>query len=338
MKRNELILILNGLVSIIIIAAVLNYVGAGDVLSALYRINFPLLLVSMLFLFLMDLFMSYRVKILLDHAGSRLSFLDILKSHFVGMLGADFTPARSGYIATAGVLHYKYDVPSEKAMVSILGPQIYDFALKLVAGTLAILYILYRFIGPQGGLIIISGSIIMALMVGAMILLLFSQRFLRIFRFAEKVPFISGIYALFIRMQENAHIVVSMTPQLLVLMLFSWTAKSVSWYFAAKAVGITVNTEFPEILFYFFLQPLVTMLEFIPTPTIAGLGLSEGGSTLVFSFFGIPAATAATFALLVRFKTTFVHLPAVPEALATLRLGDKDKVEKGNAISGEMGA
>ena len=75
------------------------------------------------------------------------------------------------------------------------------------------------------------------------------------------------------------------------------------------------GTPFPEAVFYLFLQPLVTMLEFVPSPTIAGLGLSEGGSTLVFSFFGVGAAVAASFALLVRFKTTFVHLPAVPEAV-----------------------
>ena len=57
------------------------------------------------------------------------------------------------------------------------------------------------------------------------------------------------------------------------------------------------------------------MLEFVPSTTIAGLGISEGASVLVFSLFGIEPATAMLFALLFRFKTTVIHLPVVPEAL-----------------------
>jgi len=325
MDRNGALLAANGIISLILVAVILNYVGAAEVLNSLSSVNLLLLLAGMFFLLLMDLFMSYRIKLLLDHSGSAIAFIDILKAHFVGMLGADFTPARSGYFATAGVLHYKYKAPSEHAMISIFGPQIYDFALKLLVGTLAIIYILYRFISPSQGWLILMGSLVMSFIVAFMLLLLFSERFLRMFAFAKKVPLASKAYALFGRMQENSHLVVSKTPELLALMLLSWSAKSLSWYFVGKSVGITISAGFPEVLFYFFLQPLVTMLEFIPTPTIAGLGLSEGGTTLVFSLFGVPAAFAATFALLARFKTTFVHLPAVPEALDTFGKGRENK-------------
>ena len=277
MKKNDLFLIINVIVSIILVAIILNYVGINDVIKSLYSINIFLLLIGMFFLLLMDIFMTYRIKVLLDYLKNGISFTNILKAHFVGMLGADFTPARSGYFATAGVLHYKYKVQSEHAMISIFGPQIYDFALKLIAGTIAIIYILYRFIGPGDGWIIIFGSVVMAAIVALMILLLFSERFLRMFAFSERFPIASKIFALFQRIQKNSHAVVKKTPELIGLMFLSWSAKSLSWYFVAKSVGITINTEFPEILFYFFLQPLVTMLEFIPSPTIAGLGLSEGG-------------------------------------------------------------
>lgn len=319
MEKKKLLLLVNGLISIILVAVILHIVGIAEVFAALINIDMILLLVSMFFLLIMDLFMAYRVKLLLDHGREGLSYLDVLKSHFVGMLAADFTPARSGYLATAANLHYKYNVPSEKAMISILGPQIFDFALKLVAGSLAIIYILFKFIGPEDGWIIISGSAFMFITLSVMILLLFSRRFLQMFSFSITLPIISKIYLLFERMQKNSYVVIEKAPALIGLMFFTWCAKSLSWYFAAKSVGITINTEFPEVFFYFFLQPLITMIEFIPTPTIAGLGLSEGGSTLVFSLFGIPGATAAIFALLVRFKTTFVHLPAIPEAIATLR-------------------
>ncbi len=327
MKKNDLFLIVNGIISIILVALILNYVGVGDVIQSLSNLNFFFLALSMFFLFLMDLLMSYRIMILLNHIGNKLSYLNILKAHFVGMLSADFTPARSGYFLTAGILHYKYKIPSEQAMVSIFGPQIFDFTLKLFVGTIAVIYVLYHFLGPKDGWIIITGSVFMSIIVSTMVLLLFSKRFLGMFSFANRIPVVSKIFALFGRMQNTSHVVVSKTPQLITIMLFSWTTKSLSWYFAAKAVGITINAEFPELLFYFFLQPLVTMLEFIPTPTIAGLGLSEGGTTLIFSLFGIPTAAAATFALLVRFKTTFVHLIAVPEAIATIRQKQDEKLD-----------
>ena len=323
MVKKKIFLIANILISLALVALILNLVGIDEVLKSFANIDLLFLAMSMLFLLIMDLIMAFRIRLLLNHSGQRASFLDILKSHMVGMLAADFTPARSGYFATAGILRYKYGISSEKAMVAIMGPQIYDFALKLVVGTLGILYILHTFISAEDGWVIILGSLLMLPMMGTMILLLFSKRFLGLFAFMERIPLLSRAYLLFRRMQGNSHVVIDKTPHLIALMLCSWTAKAISWYFAAKAVGITISADFPELLFYFFLQPLITMLEFMPSPTIAGLGLSEGGAALVLSLFGISGATAATFALLVRFKTTFVHLPAIPEAIEALHKGAK---------------
>jgi uncharacterized protein (TIRG00374 family) len=321
-EKDTLILAINGLSSIVLIVVVLYFSGLQDVIKTLSEINLWYLLLSMFFLLLMDLGMSFRIKILLEELGQKVRFFDIIKSHFVGMLTADFTPARAGYFSTAAVLHYKYDVASEKAMISIFGPQIFDFVLKLVAGTAAVIYVLYRFIPPEKGWIIIIGSVVMFVTVFLMILMLFSERFLRLFHFFGRIPLCSKIYMMFERMQKNSYIIIKKTPMIIALLFFTWSAKAISWYFVAKAVGITISGfEFPEIVFYFFLQPLLTMLEFMPSPTIAGLGLSEGGSVLVYSFFGVMAAPASAFALLARFKTTAVHLPAVPEAIEALKKG-----------------
>ncbi len=321
----RIILAFNAAVSLALVALILNYVGLQQVLAELGRISWPLILISILSLFLMDIVMSYRIGMLLGDLGERPGFLSILKSHFVGMFLSDFTPSRTGYFATAAVLRYNYKVPSDKALLSIFGPQIFDFAFKVVSGSLAILYILFVFIGPGQGWMLIIGALVISAIVAVMLLTLFSRRFMELFRFAEKVPLVSKLYGTVLKMQDSSHIVVKRTPQILVLILISWACRSFSWYFAAKALGITVFTPFPEFLFYFFLQPLLTMLEFVPSPTIAGLGLSEGGATLVFSLFGVAAAKAAVFALIVRFKTTFLHLPAVPEAM---RMPDALAAEK----------
>ncbi len=319
MKKDRLMLIINAAISIVIVAAIIYFVGLEQMLSEIANINLFYLFLSMFFLLLMDLAMSYRIDFLLREAGIRLKFIEILKSHFVGMLAADFTPARSGYFATAAAMKYNYNVPSEKAMLSIFGPQIFDFTLKLIAGTVALFYIAYHFLKIEEWWLLSIGVIAMIAAIAIMILTLFSKRFLNLFSFLEKIPFVSRFYAMMARMQEHAHVVTRKTKEIIVVIAFSWTFKAVSWYYAAKALGITVDTEFPEVFFYFFLQPLITMLEFIPSTTIAGLGLSEGAATIVFPLFGVVAAKAISFALVVRFKTTLVHIIAVPEALKILK-------------------
>lgn len=315
MDRKSALILLNAAISLALVAALLHVVGFSDVLGRLAELDLIMLALSVLSLFCMDLVMAFRIRLLLDEMGSRVPFFKILRSHFVGMLAADFTPSRAGYFATAATLRYNHDVPSEKALLSIFGPQMFDFAFKVAAGGLAILYLMFAFIGPGQGIVLMAGAFVIGAFILIMLLVLFSRRFLALFGFARAFPFVSGFYGVLVRMQDSSHVVVRKTPHILALIIFSWVFRSLSWYFAAKSAGITIGTEFPEVLFYFFLQPLVTMLEFVPSPTIAGLGLSESGSTLVFSLFGIPPAQAATFALIVRFKSTLLHLPAVPEAI-----------------------
>ena len=71
-------------------------------------------------------------------------------------------------------------------------------------------------------------------------------------------------------------------------------------------IGYSLNESLPFAQL-FLLQPLVSALSIIPI-TISGLGLVEGGLTLVLAELGIPAAYGLTIALLDRGITTFFHL------------------------------
>lgn len=315
MDRKHIIIALNVLVSLAIVSGLLVMVGLEEVLGQLSKLDLPYLALSILCLLGMDIVMSFRIKVLLDDMGAGMKFLDILRSHFVGMLLADFTPSRAGYFATVAAMRYNYGIKPDKALLSIFGPQMFDFIFKVVTGSIAILYIIFVFIGPGQGLVLIAGAFILSAIIVLMLLILFSKRFLSLFSFVKGIPFASKLYETTVRMQDSSHVVVRKTPHILALILVSWAFRSLSWYFAAKSAGISLDTGFPEPLFYFFLQPLITMLEFVPSPTIAGLGLSEGGTTLVFSLFGVAGAQAATFALIVRFKSTLLHMLAIPEAL-----------------------
>ena len=320
LKRDQIIILLDAVISIGLIVFILSYVGINEVIDHLLKVDLFLLFLSIIFLLAMYIGMSARIKILLHDLGIKLGWPAILRSHFVGMLLADFTPARSGYFATAASLHYNYKVPSEKALISIFGPQIFDFVLKVTAGMAGVLLLLSKFLKEGEGAILYIAGAGMSILVITMILLLFSQRFLALFNFTMRLPLVGGlatkVISIFERMQESSHVVIKRTPHLIVLLIFTWSMKAISWYFVAKSLGITISgIDFHEVFFYFFFQPLITMLEFMPSPTIAGVGLSEGGSALVMALFGVTPAAATSFAILARGKTILINLVAIPDTI-----------------------
>ncbi len=315
---NKYQIALDVIISLVIVAALLHFVGFNEFIDALVNINLFWLFISIVLLLGMYLMMTFRMKILLDEMKSPLSWLAIFKCHLTGMLLSDITPARSGYLATALVMHKNYKIPSEKATVAILGPQAYDFIFKIVVGGLAILFLL-EYAGIENGWIMYLGIAGLSFVLLVMLLLMYSRKFLNFFRFSENWPFVGKIYAMFHRVQDHSDVVIKKTPILLLLLFITWTFKALSWYAVALSLGMTLNFPYPEEAFYFFFQPLATMLEFVPTPTLAGLGFSEAGGVLVLSLFGVTAAQATAFMLVARFKTTLINLPGIEEALKLIK-------------------
>lgn len=305
-------------VSVIILAVLLHYAGFDEFMRELFGIDLWWLLLSIILLLGMYAVMTVRMKVLLDDMKSPLPWQGIFRCHLTGMLLADITPARSGYLATAAVMHKNYKIPSEKAMVAILGPQAYDFIFKIVAGGAAILFLL-GYANIEDGWIMGIGVAGLSFVLLVMLLLMYSRRFLNLFAFSGEWPFVGKIYAMFHRVQDHSDVVLKRTPLLVFLLLVAWTFKALSWFAVAKALGITIAFDYPEEAFYFFFQPLVTMLEFVPTPTLAGMGFSEAGGVLVMSLFGIGAAKATAFMLVARFKTMLVNLPGIEEALKLVK-------------------
>jgi uncharacterized protein (TIRG00374 family) len=309
---------LDVIISFIIVAALLYFAGINEFVDTLINIDLFWLLISILLLLGMYIMMTYRMKILLDEMKAPLPWLSIFKCHLTGMLLSDITPARSGYLSTALVMHKNYNIPSEKAMVAILGPQAYDFIFKIVVGGLAILFLL-EYAGIENGWIMYAGVAGLSFVLFIMLLLMYSRRFLNIFRFSESWPFIGKIYAMFHRVQDHSDVVIRKTPILILLLLITWAFKAMSWYAIAISLNMALDFPYPQEAFYFFFQPLATMLEFVPTPTLAGLGFSEAGGVIILSLFGISAAQATAFMIVARFKTTLVNLPGIEEALKLIK-------------------
>lgn len=287
--------------SAIALAAIAYFVDIGKVAAAIKDSNPLYLLAAIVCYCVMNAAMSYRIGMLLSDMKTKLEFRDILSSHFAGMLASDFTPARSGYFATAFALA-AHGATVAQGIAAILAPQIFDFLLKIVAGGAFFAYIAGREVSGQ------SSMIASALALGALVfmlvfavLLVFSNGFLRIFKpLFGIVPFGGKVFAMLGSMQEHSAHVKKRWLEILALLAITWALKGLEWMFLARAVGINVNFEYGELAFFMLLQPLVTILQFVPFPTAAGSGLSEAGTIGILYVFGVSAPIAAAFAILTR--------------------------------------
>jgi uncharacterized membrane protein YbhN (UPF0104 family) len=92
--------------------------------------------------------------------------------------------------------------------------------------------------------------------------------------------------------------------------------KGLEWFAIAKALNISVFTEWwQDFLFMMVFQAAITILQFLPLPTIAGAGASEAGFAVILSVFGVPFETSVAFGFLTRLVMIIVDIFSLPVLL-----------------------
>jgi len=315
--------------SLLLMAALFYFADLGKVMSVIEKIELKWLALAFIFYFCINLSMALRIWAILRDMGVRIPYMNTLMAHFSGMIASDFTPARSGYFTTAFVLSRNNKIPLEQSMVSIIGPQIFDFLLKVTAGAIAFWYLLTYVLDVNTEesilLAVIFGIFAISTMVLVMILSLFSPRFLRMMGFIKHLPFGAKLHGLVENIQKNSASIKRLFGLILCLLVLTWFFKAAEWYCIALAVGFMPDVPFEPIIFFAFLQPLVTILQFAPLPTFAGAGFSEAATVFVLLQFGVPVEQGLVFALLTRFVMIAVDSLGVREAVKMLKLDGAGK-------------
>jgi uncharacterized protein (TIRG00374 family) len=316
--------------SLLLIAALFYFADMGKVLSVVKSIDVKWLLLALVFYFAINVAMAFRVWAILRDMGAKIPYMSTLMAHFSGMIASDFTPARSGYFTTAFVLSRNNGLPLEKSMVAIVGPQIFDFLLKVTAGAIAFWYLLTYALDVNAEesilLAVIFGIFAISTMILVMFLSLFSPRFLRAIGFIKRLPFGAKLHELVENIQKNSASIKRLFGLIVGLLALTWLFKAVEWYALSLAVGFAPDVPFSPLIFFAFLQPLVTILQFAPLPTFAGAGFSEAATVFVLLQFGVPVEQGLVFALLTRGVMIAVDSIGVREAVKMLKLdGEKAK-------------
>lgn len=298
----------NIIFSIIILLILFYFIDVNTLVSILLTANPAYLLLAVIFYFSLNVLMSLRIKVILDALGKCISLKDAVISDFTGMLASDFTPARSGYFFAAFDLSSRLKLPLEKTMISIFGPQMLDFVIKsLCVGILAI-FVLGQFsvFEDQSIYILLSAAFIL-LVILFFSALLFSRKLLNRFSFIKALPFGKKLFALFHLMQDNSNVLLRKKWAIIGLTLGSWFLKTCEWFCLAKALNISLFDDFlVEFLFIGIFQASITLIHFIPIPTIAGAGTSEAAFAGILFLFGVPVALGVAFGLLTRALMIFV--------------------------------
>lgn len=314
----KLQIVLNLVVSLVLFALIIYLVGADEISNVVLNARMDLLALSVLFYLALTLIMSFRIKVVLSSMGEKLSLQKIYPSNLAGLLASDFTPARVGYFFTAFSLSSRNSIATEKTIATIFGPQLFDFLIKATSATLLTAMIVSTF-GANGillNIVLIVCSFTAILFAG---LLVFYPPMLDMLSFLKVLPFAGKVFGFLRSMHQHSHRIFSVKWEIVWITLFSWLVKGTEWFLLSRAIGIEIFGDMvQDILFMMVFQGAITIIQFVPVPTLAGAGASEAGFAAILFLFGVPFEQSVAFGLLTRFVMIVADVFSIPVILEYL--------------------
>ncbi|MBO8181815.1 MAG: flippase-like domain-containing protein [Archaeoglobus sp.] len=292
-------IVIQGVVGLIILLAIYLKVRDYDLSETVYSMNIPFFFCSAAFYFLLNLSLAFRLKKVVETTGCFVRFRDAVIAHLGGMILSDLTPGRSGYLSTPFFLRRASGCELNRGMAGILVPQAIEFLVKIFGAFMGL--ILLASVTEKFREILGFSAVAMALLFGVSALIILGSWS----RYGDKIPFPS-----FIRKRLQAYTEQSVKTReslgiILSLTLFGWFLTAFQWYF----IGLTLSLQL-SFLHFLLLQPLITLLMFIPL-TPAGLGIMEGGAVAILFLLGVDPSTAFLYSILVRLSTLLADLPGL---------------------------
>ena len=114
-------------------------------------------------------------------------------------------------------------------------------------------------------------------------------------------------------MHEHSASVLSVKWSIVGITAFTWMAKGLEWLLLAKAIGITISgNPLYDLFFMMVFQGAITIIQFVPSPTIAGAGASEAAFAIILLPFGVPFETSVAFGFLTRLTMIAVDMFSLP--------------------------
>jgi hypothetical protein len=305
---------------VVILGALVWYVGLNTLVTTLTTINPSYFLLAFLAYFLINVLFTIRLIRVLRRQEIKASFGRTFLAHYSGMLTSDVTPGRSGYVLTPVYLRNQA-IELSASLSCVLGIQSMEFLVKVLGGALAFVFILNQtsmtrelfWIGLSGIGLMFLGAFVLAAIIwspraAALIRRIAGSKFL--------ARFSGGVMAKLEEFGENAMKTRSAVPEIALVSTLCWILKGFEWYFLGLSLGITKIGW----LGFFLLHPLVTAFGFVPL-TPSGIGFQEGAIVGIFLLLGVDIRLALGFAILSRALLIIQDLIGVPQIAKSAQFG-----------------
>lgn len=313
--------IINIAITIAIFVLIFSLFEFDKIVEVILNSNYYFLATALVAYFGVVTIMTLRIRMILNKMKYFPSFKSIMESNLAGMIASDFTPARSGYFFTAFSLSSKHKIKINDSILTIFGPQLFDFTIKAVSLSIMIIILLNAIDGFGENILFTLLAIIgIFSVIGFFGALLFLKGFLKKFSIVKKMPFGDKIYSLFYLMQKNSYKLMDIKWKIILITFASWAMKAAEWYLLTRALGITIfDGGIMDYAFMLVFQGTTTLVQFIPLPTLAGGGASEVGFSGLLFLFGIPIETGIAFALLTRGVMIVIDVLGTGELIRYIR-------------------
>jgi hypothetical protein len=289
-------LLIQGVLGIVVLFAIYlkirDYGFSGNV-------SYQFLFLSVLSYIILNLILAFRLKKVVEKTGCSVRYMESVQAHFGGMLLSDFTPGRSGYLTTPFFLRKIGSCELNQGMAGILVPQAIEFLIKIFGGALG-LFFLFSSADKFKELLAISTIAMGTLLILSFLIIAGSW-----FTFGSKIPLPGFIKKYLGKYTTHSVKTKESLNLILVVSIAGWIITALQWYLVGLSLSIGLSFHY-----YFFLQPLVTILMFVPL-TPAGLGIMEGGAVAALYLLGVEPSTAFFYSVLVRLSTVMGDMPGI---------------------------
>jgi hypothetical protein len=275
--------------------------GFDNIVRVLSSVRPEYFLAAALIYLISELVAALNLKVAID---GKIRLRNILPSHMCGMLYSAVTPGRFGYYYTAFSLAKKTRESRSKNIGILTIMQGVTFFVKVISCIIAVIYFSRLFISTESKNYFIMAAFVPVLFVVSIVLILYTQIPNKV---VARIPFLKKTLGYISMMQEsrksmNARKIASIIS----LNLIGWFIVGAQWYFLSRSLNLDLSYWDA-----FMLQPLLSAVMFIPL-TPSGLGITEGGSALLFTLIlsSMPSAQAkaagVAYILLVRLNSIIV--------------------------------
>lgn len=275
--------------------------GFDNISRLIMKIRLEYFLYAAVVYFASEAVAAYALKTALK---SSLRLRRILPSHMCGMLYSAVTPGRIGYYYTALAIAKKTKESRSKNIGLLTLLQGVGFFTKVVFCLIGISYLSSRFIDPASRDYLLMASLVPILFAMVIILILYTKTVNRaLMRVSSLRRFLKYVTNMQHAVKEVSWGIIL---RLLLINLAGWFLVGLQWFYLAQSLDLPIDYWAA-----FMIQPLLSAVMFVPL-TPGGLGITEGGSALLFALMmpQIPpvqaSAAGVTFVLLTRLNSIAV--------------------------------